>query len=272
MPLSTDTLFHFSNLNAIKNILKSKLFWPVYNLERFTSELYTDHAYAIPMVCFCDLDFNLTSYHQKEYGTCSIGLKKSWAIKKKLNPVSYQLEQSTFTSATENLTQLLQMISERPTEKGLVGVDPNNILLNEVLNSQIKNAPQILHLLHKFLITIHAFKKPYQRKAVNYYDEREWRYVPEMYPDYFVEYENIKNKNVHRLVINEETYNNVSEKKALQDYLNKNFSLKFQENDVNLIIVESENSKTEIQDELKECYSYDFIKNNIKTYEEINLK
>jgi len=259
MSLSTDTLFHFSNLDAITGILKGKLFWPVYNLETFTSEYYKDHKYAIPMVCFCDLDFHLTEFHKKEYGAFAIGVKKSWAIENKLNPVSYQLEQSAFTSANESLYQLLS---------ALIDDSARDELPKEIMDSQIRNL-KIKHLIHKFLLTINVFKKQYMSNGINYYDEREWRYVPEMVPDDFLEYEISRNNVFHRLAIDEKTFENEVEKKQYQDYINVNYPLKFNENDVDIIIVETKNEKTKIQETLELYCSNSFLTNKIKTYQEL---
>ena len=264
MKLSSDTLFHFSNIGAVTNILSTKRFWPIYNLEIFTSEYYSDHRYGIPMVCFCDLVFSLTECHRQEYGTSAIGLKKSWAIANGLNPISYQLEKSVFTSASESLTQLLQALTDESAKDQLP---------EDILNNQIKS-PYIRHLLHKFLITIHGFKKQYQRENINnvitYYDEREWRYIPAMIPDTPEEYENLKRSNAaYNPAIDETTFNNKSLKEQYQNYVNVNHSLNFTENDIDIIAVSSEKEKVEIHDKLKDFYSAIFLKSKIKTYAEI---
>jgi abortive phage resistance protein AbiGi (putative antitoxin) len=221
------------------------------------------------MVCFCDLKLSLTEKHQEKYGSVAIGLKKSWAIKNKLNPVSYQLKESSYTSAIEDLSQLLQALTDEEHKDGL----PEAILINQIRDQKIK------HLLHKFLLIIHSFKKSYVSESngvdgevIVYYDEREWRYIPIMIPDDYKSYEKLRKEDRNHFVIDENTYFNELSKKRYQNEIIKNHSLKFDENDIDIVIAESDKHKMELQTELKNAYGCSFIENNIKTYLEITNK
>lgn len=90
MPVSANTLFHFTRLSSLKKILKSGGFWPQYSLEHFDRVLPKKSNYLttyIPMVCFCDLkltqlsDDNI-SQHTSDFGDYGLGFKKKMGFKK----------------------------------------------------------------------------------------------------------------------------------------------------------------------------------------------
>lgn len=82
--VSSKTLFHYtSTLDAVKAILKSKGFWPMYCIEYGWSE---DFYFAVPQCSFCDIPLSLIKSHVKKYGHFGIGMSKSWGIKKRPVP------------------------------------------------------------------------------------------------------------------------------------------------------------------------------------------
>lgn len=159
--LSSNSLFHFTDsAENLISILKNNAFHPRQCLEDFgmfqfvkSRNLASDmKEFAIPMVCFCDIPLSKIKHHLSVYGKYGLGLKKTWGIKNGISPILYLHPSSETTS-----------------------------LLNKLLVFNYES-DQIKDLLYKFL----RFTKPYEgeffktNSFVRYYDEREWRYVPEL--------------------------------------------------------------------------------------------
>lgn len=111
------------------------------------------------MISFCDIPLSDSEQHFDAYGKYGIGLTKNWAVRNGVNPVLYIDHNSLFAKS------LYKLIKER-RKKG------TNITLNQ--------SNQILQ--------IKAYAKNYsghlKRKLVDnpnykFYDEREWRLVPD---------------------------------------------------------------------------------------------
>jgi len=166
MPVSANTLFHFTSFGTLKKILNSGGFWPQYSLERFDKALPKKSNYIsayIPMVCFCDLKLTqlsdtTISKHTKDFGNYGIGFKKNWGVQKSISPVSY-IHQKSVSSNT--IDQIINEINKQP------------IAINKKL------APKLGEIV-KFLKPYQGFyqKGSRKRNLINYYDEREWRYIP----------------------------------------------------------------------------------------------
>jgi Putative abortive phage resistance protein AbiGi, antitoxin len=152
MGLSTNSVFHFTkSVDAIKSIITSD-FRIKYCLETIEAKDRTIQ-FAVPMASFCDIPLSQVSSHIDKYGGYGIGLKKSWAKRKGLNPVLY--------------------------------LEKNSSILNKVLIpekfSEVEN-----RAVQGFL----RFTKNYEgeltrngeliNKEYRFYDEREWRFCPNL--------------------------------------------------------------------------------------------
>lgn len=167
MPVSANTLFHFTSFETAKKILASKSFWPQYSLEHFDKALPSESQYLktyIPMVCFCDLKLTQLSdlsisKHTKDFGNYGIGFKKSWGIRNKISPVVYVHENS---------------ISSKVIDRVIKKVNVSNLKDDIEI---IRNLSEVV----KFLKPYDGYwqKNSRKRRIVNYYDEREWRYIPQ---------------------------------------------------------------------------------------------
>jgi len=145
--LSANTLFNFTKEFEY---LKSKIengFKPRLVLEGYHSTLGKEIEIAVPMVCFCDIRLSQILTHVEEYGDYGIGLEKEWAMKKRVEPLIYALENSTPIKIFKNFVNKKSNTQER-----------KNVL--------------------RFI----AYLKPYSGmqngKNRNFYNEREWRFVP----------------------------------------------------------------------------------------------
>jgi hypothetical protein len=162
--LSSNTLFHFTRTRERLISILKHTFQPNYCSETapFPDE-YGPFGNGIPMVCFCDIPLGAAACHMASYGDYAIGLTKDWGISKGVSPVLYTHETSPISSG-------LRELMDQGTQAGRGPI--NELLWNEVYR-------------------IMAFTKPYEgsilmdgeTRHVRFYDEREWRWVPQELPE-----------------------------------------------------------------------------------------
>jgi hypothetical protein len=159
MAISTNSIIHYTDhINKLIGILKDG-FYIKYCSEELEIENDMGSSAAHPMISFCDIPLSHSSNHFDAYGRYGIGLSKDWANSMGINPVLYLEAKS---SICKTIGKLLEQRR-----------DPLTTLTEE----------QKLQILR-----IKCFSKnysgPLKRKKVNesnyrFYDEREWRLVPE---------------------------------------------------------------------------------------------
>lgn len=165
MSVSSNSLFHFTpTANYLINILK-KGFVPCFSLEKFVIDSKTKE-YAIPMICFCDIPLSQVSGHMSIYGQYGIGMSKQWAINNGLNPVIYIQDHSKLNKYTRDMS-------------------------NEIWRKKcsVQCGDEIVNLKSLYW-HIMRYTKRFEGdlvrngiiKDANYkfYNEREWRYTPEV--------------------------------------------------------------------------------------------
>ncbi|PWH82010.1 hypothetical protein DIS18_12140 [Algibacter marinivivus] len=217
MSISPSTLFHFTNKNALFDILRDN-FKLKYCLEKLPNDK-EDGKIAVPMVSFCDIKISEITEHIEKYGEYGIGLSKDWANEKKLSPVFYQNLKSEFsTNFRANIKEFLDDI-----------------------NIDLKHKGTIIDLLR--------LSKEYEGKLIRrteeiekyrFADEREWRFVPRMtlnreIPDF----------------INEEHYNTPEKKQNANDKL-KDERLYFNANNIMYLIVKEESEINELINHIRQ--------------------
>ncbi len=166
--ISTNTVFHFTkSIDNLEGILKTD-FCPQFCYEDFFGTISdTKNAEkGVPMVCFCDIPLSQIRRHVDNYGDYALGLSKDWAIKNQINPVFY-------TYPTSDLANKL------------------TVLLNQLVESEkeMKENWTKSKILNQYTSTI-QYVKPYKgrlwkngvrtEKEVRFYDEREWRFIPQV--------------------------------------------------------------------------------------------
>lgn len=195
---SANTLFHFmSKSQYLKSILINKAIVPRYCIENIEYlDIHIDDIsfkeVAILQKCFCDIPFHkLTdnfelkgvgevydslnidekSYlaknntHPDYYGKFAISFTKSWGEYKKLQPVFYLNENSSYT---EEFTQLFSSV-----------ISDDNIpdeYANDILNRLSFAKP--LRGIMKRTIMCNNSERVNVEFYKNFHDEKEWRYVP----------------------------------------------------------------------------------------------
>ncbi|WP_316674981.1 abortive infection system antitoxin AbiGi family protein [uncultured Tolumonas sp.] len=169
-----NSLFHFTkSIDFLQKILGNG-FYPRYCPE--DSSLIKCDEIAHPMVCFCDIPISRISEHTRFYGEYGIGLSKDWAIRNNLHPVIYSHE-------TGPVAELM------------------NFILDEPLNCDHCNEEHKPTSLEVFFDKLFPFLKPLagtmrvygELKQKEFYQENEWRYVPNKF-EMLIGEEDIKNR------------------------------------------------------------------------------
>jgi Putative abortive phage resistance protein AbiGi, antitoxin len=193
--VSANTLFHFtSNINNLVGILRNN-FYPRYCLENFSAFYTKDMAkrlgfsnIAIPMVCFCDIPLSNIRHHINVYGRYAIGLTKGWGKRKNISPVMYALENSIsarvirrgFSRIEKSIHKTNEHLEKLYSKDPKYKFDEKDKLIDELAGT--------LARVDNGLIDMMSFTKNYSgtfiRNGKNYknvcfYDEREWRYLPD---------------------------------------------------------------------------------------------
>ncbi len=217
MPISSKSLFHYTSngFAGLTSILQNG-FKVSLCTETKTSDLSNGkkliEKLAVPMLCFCDIPLSVISNHSKTYssemeGVYAIGMKKEWGIKHGLNPVIYIPDESNIAWHIQRLPLLYENIwATRQLSEDLIA---NNHLLAVGKDSQLDFSTLITVMEAGDLLVKHLsfeshrmvdqyiemtpipyitlFYKPYidtyfrggsTMPDYNFYNEREWRYIP----------------------------------------------------------------------------------------------
>ena len=160
MKPKSNTLFHFtSNVAVLTSILKGGSFWPRYCLEDVSWLGYDSEYVAYPMVCFCDIPLSRITEHVQFYGEYGIGMTREWAERSGLNPVLYVSPKNNLINSFRDLNAHLRKVKVEDGEP----------------DSRVP------------LRFVFAFSKPTignmirggNTIEVKFYQESEWRYVPQ---------------------------------------------------------------------------------------------
>lgn len=239
--ISANTLFHFTgSIDNIKNILTNS-FSPRYCLERLELIGMPFSDIAIPMVCFCDIPLSQILEHSKTYGNYAIGLKKEWAIKNGISPVIY-FHNNSHTSKIIN-----KLFS-------------NILKLDGMILSLKKELPE-LPMINT--VELMSYCKVYEGKmwrnnelkeGIKFYNEREWRFVPD----------HLALKSINpRIIINKDEYNNKNIRLNLNDLLSV-LKIEFKPEDIKYIIISEENERVKMVQLIEDIKGNDFNVNELK--------
>jgi hypothetical protein len=249
--ISANTLFHFTNsIDNIKNILTNN-FLPRYCLERidFFSKNTEEIDIGIPMVCFCDIPLSQITEHINTYGEYAIGLSKDWAIKKGISPVFYIHKKS---STCILLNGLWSSAIRNDAIKAELKKN-QNIILNNDNSFATMDAMGIIFYLKKHIGDM--WRNNTLKRNILFYNEREWRYVPEL---------NKLTKLNPRLIINKEEYDN-EEKRIIENRKIASLYLPFIPNDIKYIIVNKETERIDM------ARAIDTIKGSMFTLDDLTV-
>ncbi len=142
--ISANALFHFTDKPEKLASILTNDFWPHYHKEKIHLRKDVNYELLIPMVSFCDIPLSQIDQHVETYGHYGIGMSKEWGMGKGLNPILY-------LNAGSILAGDLHTAFKATFEKE--GVEA--------------------------LVKSQRFIKEYRDGDKCYYDEREWRFVPD---------------------------------------------------------------------------------------------
>lgn len=208
MGLSSNILWHQTNKEALKKILKEKSFRFSYSLEHIESREFTLEC-AFPMLSLCDIPLSDIGNYLAQYGGNSIGLSREWGKKHGITPVTY-------CEASSNL-------------------------LNHSINFLNKNNGNEFHsyMVNLFShIKNHEGKLPkYNYRKYRFFDEREVRIIPSI--------EDVKQLGLSPILLKDEysIYKTDNNSALLPDGLNIPFSY----DDIRYFILRDEESISDIK-------------------------
>ncbi len=250
MGISAKTLFHFTDFESLKGILKNG-FYPRCSPEQL--HIFNEDAIAIPMVSFCDIKFSQLGDHIKTYNNYGIGMTKKWGVSKGVNPVFYM----------ENGSQPLELV--KPIIMNFFSI----MSLQEKIGQPdyLKYNYEIIKLTFQLVMYYkrnngqrwNKKTKEFIGKKINFYDEREWRYCPPLINNHpknilpipfamrLIQDLNISKKEVADIIADETKYTSTTldnddfeiQMKAFNDSGVIN-PVKFKLNDIKYIIVKNE--------------------------------
>jgi hypothetical protein len=165
-------------------------------------------------------------------------LSKEWAIKNKVNPVLYTYKNSDISCKLKSL--LLNLPSQK----------------NDTVHYKISKND-----FHNQLLSIFQYIKPYEgisaktKEHTRFYDEREWRYIPNFAED--LSYPIMLGRGGGK---EENAITGINEKiKGISE-----LHLKFEPNDIKYIIVKSEDEILQMVDKVIQIKKGDFTESDIK--------
>lgn len=214
MGLSSNTIIHFTrNKSSLAGILKET--FKVKYCHETISNLKGTHEFLVPIVSFSDIPFSQILNHINSYGCYGLGLSKSWAKSKGLNPVLYLDNHSTLT---KNILY--------HTPRSLL-IDSKAYVINH-MESEHRQAFDFIRYVKNYQGDLNRIGK----KTISNYrfsDEREWRYsIDPIKPNVF--FASINGFNTDKLNMVKEKLN-----KSIEDE-----RLRFTPKDINYIIVKKE--------------------------------
>jgi hypothetical protein len=213
MAVSSSSIIHFTKTKeALEGILKNN-FKLKYCLETICMDK-VESSTAFPMVSFCDIPLSQVKEHIGKYGSYGLGLTKDWAKKQRLCPVQYVATGSLYA-----------------------------LSLRELINSNLPTEPMKwsdMTVLQRSVIDVVRYIKNYEgpltrngkaNQCYRFYDEREWRYVPEI-------------DGAFPMIVPGAECDTKSKKAALNTMVS-GLRLKFDPSDIKYIIVDSESEISE---------------------------
>lgn len=217
-------------------------FAPSYCLEQVNSlKLY------IPMVSFCNIPIKDVKLYMN-YGNYGIGISIDKAIEKKLSPVTYIHENTTFNKSHTRIFNLAKDILYK--NPSLVYIEEKNDDLNEISK-----------LTFEILMYIKNIYVEYNGETIVTYNEREWRYIPNLHDS--SEKQVITQAHNDFKFLNDEEYKLLNDNKfKTKPHLPYN-TLKLDLDEIKYIFVESQNENVLVINELKKIYGVESVINAI---------
>ena len=174
MNLSSNCITHFTgSLSTIEKMLTGNLYGS------YCREILNHNSEVtpifVPMISFCDIPLKTYSNIGAPYGKYGIGFSKDWAIRNKLTPVLY---------IDKNSRLLDNFISAMNSSLTTVNIAGQLLRKDNDYSPITKNLiKSVEYLTYSLYHTKHYEDELIRGDFINsnyrFYDEREWRYIPE---------------------------------------------------------------------------------------------
>ncbi len=237
--LSTDELFHYTKFENLLGIINHG-FQPRYSVEHTWLSFKFPNAPSavefIPMVSFCDIPLSMVDDHIGKYGKCAIGMNREWGGDFGVNPVIYIQEGSIVGTAISALGNCFRDYNSKEIADIKI-VERFSTIMQATMDLSYFVKQYELHQDYKFFINDSDFTI----KKCRYYDEREWRFVPQ-------------NKIPDHWIINNKTFIDTKLLSEANKKMEK-FTLDFTLDDIKYIVHETREQKEEIIQTLMKKYN-----------------
>jgi Putative abortive phage resistance protein AbiGi, antitoxin len=247
--LSSNSIFHFTDsAENLLAILKNGVS-PRYCLENFSMFNFGAEEekleLAVPMVAFCDIPLSKVKYHLSFYGNYGIAFSKDWGVQQGISPILYIDPKSETTKSIQDAVYYFV----------------NNI---EDYSKADNLKATFSNTTYQKLLRLIRFTKPYQgefwrkgkylEETIRFYDEREWRYVPDLR----------LGENELLPWIKKEDFLKDINRSALNTRLGESYSLRFKPDDVRYIIIEKDIDIIDIVEYIEKNLENQYNKKDIK--------
>jgi len=248
-----NSLYHFKREKEyFLEIINEFKFTPRYNREYILLNPKDERQaieMIIPMVCWCDIPLQRIENHTSRYGEFGIGITKQWAISNLINPVFYVIEDTVLALSINQINTSLIELEEL--------FESDRELTLKMFNITSKLYPAFDYL-NQHIKPYNYQKKETRQENRKFYDEKEWRYIPDsMYSE--------------NLIIYPYQYENGEELLNKIDTSNEKIkirNLSFKPDDVTIIIIEKESDRNEIEKVIFKV----FTQNKFPNYEQFLSK
>lgn len=157
-------LIHCTTFESLKNILRSRQFYPSFCLEECGFLHPKPMNFAFAVVCFADLlDIELKGHMSIFHSDSYIKMDKNWAIRNGVSPVTYYSDKCTIANIFRSITDYT--VNSNPNE---------NVETKKLFNS----VSLLLGYLKQYRGKYYNKKTKTFSELTQFYTEREWRYLP----------------------------------------------------------------------------------------------
>ncbi|MWW24758.1 abortive infection system antitoxin AbiGi family protein [Algibacter lectus] len=238
-------IFHYTNnFEVILKILNNGF------IPSYCEEKINDIEYYIPMVSFCNIPLRDVDLYMR-YGKHGIGMSLNWALKNSISPVIYIHENTPFRDFNKNINLIFlnNMMKQLFNNQPFSNLENN---FNENIEGHTENSKKISTVNISLIQFFKNWKTYYKENEIITYQEREWRFIPELenekkiFNKYDNEFNQIKN-------------NEFREKPHLPKY-----SVKLNDiNDIRYIIINNENQRNILLNVLNKKFGSDKVIDSI---------
>ena len=166
-------IFHYTNNFEVFLKILNNGFIPSYCEEKIN-----DIEYYIPMVSFCNIPLRDVDLYMR-YGKYGIGMSLEWALKNSISPVIYIHENTPFRDFNKSLNSIgLNNMIEQLFDNQTFSNIENNIKNN--IERHTENSKKISEINISLIQFFKNWKTYYKKNEIITYQEREWRFIPEL--------------------------------------------------------------------------------------------